>query len=78
MSAFECEMENCVFCLQLFLHSVHDILLVVGVQAGPDHVGLVLGGGAEVHVHQAVVDPVVLRVVDVVVRVEVFAAGVLL
>ena len=71
-------MENCVFCLQLFLHSVHDILLAVWVQAGPDHVGLILGGGAEVHVHQTVVDSVVLRVVQVVIGVEVFAAGVLL
>lgn len=70
-------MENRVFCLQLLLHRVHDVLLVVGVEARPDHVGLVLGGGAEVHVHQAVVNSVVLRVVQMVIGVEIFATGVL-
>ena len=71
-------MENGFCSLQLFLHRVHDVLLSVGVEAGPDHVLLVLGGSAEVHVHQAVVDPVVLGVVEVVVGVEIFTARVLL
>ena len=71
-------MENGFCSLQLFLHRVHDVLLSVGVEAGPNHVLLVLGGGAEVHVHQAVVDPVVLRVVEVVIGVEIFTARVLL
>ena len=78
MSAFSIKMENGFCSLHLFLHRVHDVLLAVGVEAGPDHVLLVLGGGAEVHVHQAVVDPVVLRVVKVMVGVEVFASRVLL
>ena len=71
-------MENGFCSLQLFLHRVHDVLLAVGVEAGPDHVLLVLGGCAEVHVHQAVVEPVVLRVVKMVVGVEILAPCILL
>ena len=71
-------MENSIVCLERLLHRVYYILLIVGVEAGPDHVGLVLGGRAEVHVHQAVVDSVVLRVEQMVISVEVLASGVLL
>ena len=53
------------------------VLRSITVEAGLDPVLVVVGGRGEVHVHQTVVDPVVLDVNKMVVRVEVLSSIVL-
>ena len=70
-------MKYSIFLIDLFLHTVHCRFSTRNVQIRLDKIPVVVIAGAEVHVHETVVDAVVLHMKKVVVGVKVVSARVL-
>ena len=70
------EGEDNILLINLFLHLQDQILSPWTVEAGLDLVLLIESGCVKVHVHQTIVDPVVLGVHEVVVDMEILSCSV--
>ena len=74
---FGCKMEHSVRFLNFLLNLVNQVLSPWTVEGGHDEVLVVVVAGAEVHVHQAVVDAKVLDMKEMMICMKVVSTCVL-